>query len=228
VSGSNLATFQYASTYFHAASGLELAVYRAYDPSTGRWLSRDPIKENGGANLYDYVHNQPSWLEDSLGLCSEVPGSQKFLKGTGKGEGWHLTSFSIQDTYKENLITIVQGVGGTWTAQVYVLCDCCGKLFGTSGTKTFSMDHVAPSQIIAFPDATAVPVDMGSPFQIKDVFEGVGEMAGQGAGDSLGIGKRNLSGQDANIIINTLQAVGPTLPSQGEWVGGKSPCDKLK
>ncbi|HEY5910946.1 MAG TPA: RHS repeat-associated core domain-containing protein [Verrucomicrobiae bacterium] len=33
--------------------------YRYYDPSTGRWLSRDPLGEAGGANLYGFVGNSP-------------------------------------------------------------------------------------------------------------------------------------------------------------------------
>src|SRR5262249_43522620 len=43
VSGSSIATFQYTGDYAHQASGLNLTQYRAFDPNTGRWLSRDPI-----------------------------------------------------------------------------------------------------------------------------------------------------------------------------------------
>jgi RHS repeat-associated protein len=31
--------------------------YRYYDPVTGRWPSRDPIGEEGGNNLYEFVGN---------------------------------------------------------------------------------------------------------------------------------------------------------------------------
>jgi RHS repeat-associated protein len=42
--------------------------YRFYDPETGRWPSRDPIAERGGANLYGFVYNSPfNWI-DRLGL----------------------------------------------------------------------------------------------------------------------------------------------------------------
>lgn len=41
---------------------------RYYNPSTGRWLSRDPIAERGGPNLYGYVGNSPSDRVDPLGL----------------------------------------------------------------------------------------------------------------------------------------------------------------
>lgn len=54
--------------YLHQPSGLYLAPYRAYDSELGRWLSRDPIGENGGINLYGYVANNPINLWDALGL----------------------------------------------------------------------------------------------------------------------------------------------------------------
>jgi RHS repeat-associated protein len=42
--------------------------FRYYNPSTGRWLSRDPIEEEGGLNLYGMVGNDPvNWI-DYLGL----------------------------------------------------------------------------------------------------------------------------------------------------------------
>ncbi len=42
---------------------------RWYTPNTGRWLSRDPIEEEGGLNLYGFVQNAPADDWDWLGLC---------------------------------------------------------------------------------------------------------------------------------------------------------------
>jgi len=39
-----------------------------YDPNKGRWLSRDPIEEKGGLNLYAFVVNNPCSKYDKLGL----------------------------------------------------------------------------------------------------------------------------------------------------------------
>ena len=41
--------------------------YRFYNPSTGRWLSRDPIGEWGGENLYAYVYNSSANFVDKDG-----------------------------------------------------------------------------------------------------------------------------------------------------------------
>ena len=45
-----------------------LTLFRAYDPLLGRWLSADPIGEEGGLNLYGYALNDPINKWDPLGL----------------------------------------------------------------------------------------------------------------------------------------------------------------
>ena len=61
--------FGFTGHYTHETSGIILAPYRAYEPETGRWLSRDPIEEEGGINLYGYVGNGPLKKTDKLGLA---------------------------------------------------------------------------------------------------------------------------------------------------------------
>jgi RHS repeat-associated protein len=68
ISGTTLPMFQYAGYYNHSTSGLYLTKYRAFDSSTARWLSRDPIAERGGMNIYGYVRDNPIASDDSLGL----------------------------------------------------------------------------------------------------------------------------------------------------------------
>ena len=60
--------FQYAGYYYHAASGLNLTLNRAYSSFLGRWLTRDPIGESGGINLYGYGLNNPILFSDPSGL----------------------------------------------------------------------------------------------------------------------------------------------------------------
>ncbi|MGV3659715.1 MAG: RHS repeat-associated core domain-containing protein [Prosthecobacter sp.] len=62
------ATFQTIGRYYHhSGSGLDLALYRAYDQQNGRWLSRDPLGEKGGVNLYGFVENDPVTFSDQVG-----------------------------------------------------------------------------------------------------------------------------------------------------------------
>jgi uncharacterized protein RhaS with RHS repeats len=56
--------------FSHSPSGLYLTKNRAYDPYSGRWLSRDPKNETGGINLYAYVDDDPTTGIDPLGLLA--------------------------------------------------------------------------------------------------------------------------------------------------------------
>jgi len=60
--------FTFTGHYHHEPSGLVLAPFRAYSPEIGRWISRDPIGEAGGVNLYAYVANRPVSYIDETGL----------------------------------------------------------------------------------------------------------------------------------------------------------------
>jgi RHS repeat-associated protein len=51
-SGQISSSFRYAGMFYYQDSGLYLTRYRAYDPSTSRWLSRDPIGEFGATNVH--------------------------------------------------------------------------------------------------------------------------------------------------------------------------------
>jgi RHS repeat-associated protein len=68
-----LPDFRYAQLFDHPPSGLYLANHRAYDSQVGRWISRDPIREAGGINLYAYVRNNPLRYTDPMGLFDPGP-----------------------------------------------------------------------------------------------------------------------------------------------------------
>lgn len=59
----------FASRLTDPESGLVYHGYRYYHPATGRWLSRDPLQEEGGLNLYAFVENAPTFWSDPLGLA---------------------------------------------------------------------------------------------------------------------------------------------------------------
>jgi RHS repeat-associated protein len=71
-SGSLTNPFQYTGREFDAETSLYYYRARYYDPSTGRFLSEDPIGLAGGVNVYDYVMNNPLIGFDSWGLSMLV------------------------------------------------------------------------------------------------------------------------------------------------------------
>jgi hypothetical protein len=58
-----------------------------YNPSTGRWLSRDPIAERGGANVYRFAANAPVNHVDANGLWIPGPGGTPFPPPNPPGDG---------------------------------------------------------------------------------------------------------------------------------------------
>jgi len=74
--------------YFHGATGLHIAHFRAYSAELGRWLNRDPINERDGLNLYGYVGNRITNYKDVFGPSSSEPdpsaGSSGYDPSSGK------------------------------------------------------------------------------------------------------------------------------------------------
>jgi RHS repeat-associated protein len=60
--------FQWSTKWADRETGLVYYGRRYYDPRLGRWVSRDPIEEMGGLNVYDFLGNSPIGRWDMLGL----------------------------------------------------------------------------------------------------------------------------------------------------------------
>jgi len=61
-------THWFSTKPFDAETSLVVYQRRYYDPILGRWLSMDPIEEEGGVNLYGFVGNDGVNKWDYLGL----------------------------------------------------------------------------------------------------------------------------------------------------------------
>lgn len=60
--------FGYSTKRSDFESGLVYFGYRFYSPYQQRWLNRDPLQEQGGINLYEYIYGNPINLVDPNGL----------------------------------------------------------------------------------------------------------------------------------------------------------------
>jgi RHS repeat-associated protein len=63
--------FRFSTKWFDNETGLGNWGYRYYSPRLGRWLSRDPIEEAAGTDLYAYASNAPVDAYDVLGLIGK-------------------------------------------------------------------------------------------------------------------------------------------------------------
>jgi RHS repeat-associated protein len=71
--GSITNRFQYTAREFDSETGLYFYRARYYDPTSGRFMSEDPIGTSGGLNLYVYVKNDPNDMIDPNGLQRQKP-----------------------------------------------------------------------------------------------------------------------------------------------------------
>ena len=105
-----LTDFNYAGMFHSADSGLDLTLYRAYDPAAGRWLSRDPLEEasNAVGKLYAYVEGDPMGAADPLGLQQTLPPPNNIPGGPWR---W---SRNPENSRGGNYVGIKPGSSASW------------------------------------------------------------------------------------------------------------------
>jgi len=69
--GSITNPFRYTALDFDAETNLQFSRARYYDSNTGRFLSEDPIRFNGGNDFYEYVDNSVTGSRDPFGLAPQ-------------------------------------------------------------------------------------------------------------------------------------------------------------
>ena len=84
----DLFNFGFSTKYLDRETGMLSYQRRFYRPDLGRWLNRDPIEEEGGDNLYEFVCNRPAALYDRYGLRMGYIGPNVVDSGDGHGVGW--------------------------------------------------------------------------------------------------------------------------------------------
>ncbi len=127
-----------------------------YEPTLGRFLSRDPIAENVAeilypfpglgqipSNLYVYVGNRPVTLSDPSGLDPKKPCSTKPERGKSKCEP---VTFQ-KDSKDKNKDTFIKQVGVNCTCKYVVGGDLSmpGKLVAgryVKGNRDVSCEHI--------------------------------------------------------------------------------------
>lgn len=73
-----------------------------YNPTTGRWPSRDPIEEEGGINLYGFVGNDPANTVDPLGEDFIAVGGLPVPTAPVIGIGVHMSLRYYKDSCSDN------------------------------------------------------------------------------------------------------------------------------
>jgi RHS repeat-associated protein len=247
VSGDLDATPGFTGLYTHAPSGLQMAVFRAYDSATGRWLNRDPIREGGGINLYAYGTNNPLNGTDLSGLdfwewsgTFQIGGNYGGTFGGGYGAGGGLIIDRNGITPYRSDGPLVGSPGGGGGFQVITTnAPTARDLAGPSATGSFGGGIAGPFGGTA--DGVVGKDHCGKLYSGGGVtgglfFPGLG---GSGGISNTHLGKRLVTFPWANPPPDTapsppsaptpVPAPPPAIPSPGntQGTGGNNPSDGL-
>ena len=94
--------FRWSTKYHDDETKLTYYGYRYYSPEMGRWISRDPIREDGtnyaevsgGLNLYEFIGNNPNSQIDPLGLALYA------IDGTDEDSSKQKNASQLSNTYR--------------------------------------------------------------------------------------------------------------------------------
>ena len=127
-----------STKYTDQETGLVYYGSRYYSPATGRWISRDPIGEEGGINLWNLVDDDPVSKVDALGHCAiKIHCGPVIIKGVILG--WHCGVIAPNG--------VEYGIGGA------------GKSGGTSGSFGGDYGGVIPPVYPSEPNPKPQPVN---------------------------------------------------------------------
>jgi RHS repeat-associated protein len=110
--------YRFSTKYADDETGLVYYGKRFYDPTAGRWVTRDPIGEAGGRNLYIFVANNGVLLVDAYGLSwydgENAEAVSNFLAGAGDSltmgaTGWVRREFGWDDVTDYGSTSYVAG-----------------------------------------------------------------------------------------------------------------------
>lgn len=75
--------YKFSTKEYDPETGLSYYGYRFYSASLGRWITRDPMGERGGMNLYGFVGGNPVNHIDPFGLFGTLDFGSHYYSGGG-------------------------------------------------------------------------------------------------------------------------------------------------
>ena len=230
---------RFSTKYYDTEARLYYYGYRYYSPDMGRWLSRDPIEERGGLNLYAFVNNDPVNKWDLWGMkqeksgCEEMKGKYNlpkivFEKSEVAGGGWK-GELIYDQAIASSIMSVhfIYSIRIKYTANVYVLCKCCTHNEYRKGKRIYITEPVAENIPYYDPaDVPIVPSDFISMIINMNMPKILGTLI------ALELAKKNpllyIAAEDKKILNNIGASYIPEYPDEGEWEKGLSPCENKK
>jgi len=175
-----------SAVFTKSASGVRYYGFRYYNANIGRWISKDPIEEQGGLNLYGMVSNDVVNRWDYLGLSPVLKATTvgSIYAGNAGEYSWTI-QWSVSDSSDSiNGGQILQDV-----EYRYDIKDCSGKSLRNDTVKYSEIWRVLPGSttVDGFAHKNLTEVDYGtSQNASRDTFSGVGYSCTKGSITEVG------------------------------------------
>lgn len=133
----NTNPFRFSTKYQDDETDLLYYGYRYYNPSTGRWISRDPLGERGGINLCGFVQNDPTGSFDadgreSGGIC---PVCGQYFVGVCPRDGYPHTRLPPSLSQGNSCSAFPDTARGIQVANSALKQGACAKWFTEHGSR---------------------------------------------------------------------------------------------
>jgi RHS repeat-associated protein len=128
--------------YTDVETGLILCTYRYYDPSSGRFLTRDPIGYVDGPNLYTYVGNNVVNQQDPLGTSVNWYCVKVALKHPGV---WATAGAACTITLMDGMSAGCLACIGASALSLGITLPACAPVCGATITKCVATALIAGS-----------------------------------------------------------------------------------
>ncbi|MBR4171115.1 MAG: RHS repeat-associated core domain-containing protein [Kiritimatiellae bacterium] len=199
---------------------------RLYSPGLRRWMSRDPIEEEGGVNLYAMCGNDPLDKFDSLGFF--ISCRQNGEIRIAENQKWKLVKLDyMKDATHSAFVVALTRIVAVWELEGKVKC-CCSILGFIPWNRTVPVKKKITVEIPLEPvviahNATSVPVPVTFPFSGMSAVGAVLGISGEAVLNKFFTLMVFDDRTDIPRIAEEVASSAPSSIEKGEWP--RKPCD---
>lgn len=173
-----------------------------YNPSSGRWLNRDPIGEEGGKNLYAFVLNDPLRYFDYLGL----EGCNLSYSFDDDDKWWEKTAFPSNTKWFKTLDEAKKDI-----KQQLRTCCCINKIYFTQ--------HNGVAGILQTGEGS-IPINVVQRIQANAAHKKILQESIQREQDFLKFVKKFMCKGGKVIFVQCKSGAGPEGEELKKWLQG--------
>jgi RHS repeat-associated protein len=133
--------FRFTGAFWDGTTQMYYFPFRDYSPGVARWLTRDPLGQDAGINLYTYVGGNPVDLIDPLGL-DWLDDLSNFSAGFGDTISFGITGKIRRLLGYDDVVDKCSGwyKGGEWAGVAHSIALGAAGGLRAAGTKGFAKE----------------------------------------------------------------------------------------